>query len=253
MHGNIGRKDDTGNSPVSKTFRIISFPPESKKTEKSTLNKACLLLFMTVLLSSSCASSRYATYPGMDYAVASWYGTEFHGRPTSSGEIYNMYAFTCAHKEYPFGTRLKITSVSSRKSVDCMVNDRGPFVEGRDIDLSYAAAKEIDLVREGVGKVRIQPLGRDSSYVRQVRYASSEGPFTIQVGSFSESSNAYRLRKALELKYRNVYTTEAEMKGNVYYRVRVGKFASKDAVRKTARDLADEGYEVLITGYDERI
>ncbi|MFZ6016669.1 MAG: septal ring lytic transglycosylase RlpA family protein [Nitrospirota bacterium] len=71
--------------------------------------------------------------------MASWYVPDFHGRPTSSGELFNMYAFTCAHREHPFGTRLKVTSISNNKTVSCVINDRGPFVSGRDLDLSYAA------------------------------------------------------------------------------------------------------------------
>ncbi|MEW6676132.1 MAG: septal ring lytic transglycosylase RlpA family protein [Nitrospirota bacterium] len=71
--------------------------------------------------------------------MASWYGPDFHGRPTSSGELFNMYALTCAHREHPFGTRLKVTNISNNKTVSCVINDRGPFVSGRDLDLSYAA------------------------------------------------------------------------------------------------------------------
>lgn len=210
-----------------------------------------LVLLLTVFL-ASCAPARYETYPEPGYAIASWYGPDFHGRPTSSGELFNMYALTCAHREHPFGTRLKVTNISNNRAVNCLVNDRGPFVSGRDLDLSYAAAREIGLIGPGTGKVRIEYLGRDTQYIREVRYSSDRGPFTIQVGSFKELSNATRLKTALELKYSKVYITETEIDGIRYYRVRIGKFNIKDDAFRLAKNLADEGYSVLITHYDER-
>ncbi|OGW40332.1 MAG: hypothetical protein A2Y97_10400 [Nitrospirae bacterium RBG_13_39_12] len=209
----------------------------------------CLLLFLL----ASCATFSYEKYPEHDYAVASWYGSDFQGKPTSSGEIFNMYALTCAHKEYPFGTRLKVTNISNKKSVSCLVNDRGPFVEGRDIDLSYAAAKEIGLIGHGVCDVTIEYLGRDTSYVKEVKYLSDSGVFTIQVGSFSDRLNAVRMKAALEFKYSNVFINEVEINGKQYYRVRIGKFYKRDDAYQLAETLADEGYEVLITSYDENI
>jgi rare lipoprotein A len=211
-----------------------------------------LLLVLLVLL-VSCAPTRYETYTGSGYGVASWYGPEFQGRPTSSGEIFDMNALTCAHKEYPFGTKLRVTNISNNKSIYCLVNDRGPFVEGRDIDLSYAAAKEIGLIGQGTSKVWIEYMGRDTSYIKQVRDFSTRGTFTIQIGSFREPSNAERLKMALDLKYSNVYITEVEINGDTYYRVRIGRFYVKDEVYHLAETLADEGYDTLITNYDEKI
>ncbi|MDH5202638.1 MAG: septal ring lytic transglycosylase RlpA family protein [Nitrospirota bacterium] len=202
----------------------------------------------------SCAPARYETYPKATYAVASWYGPDFHGKPTSSGEIFNMYALTCAHRDYPFGTNLTVTNLTNNKSVNCIVNDRGPFVAERDLDLSYGAAKEIGLIGPGTVKVRIEYAGRDTQYVREVKYIQGRrGPFTIQIGSFKELPNASRLKMALELKYSKVYITEAEIDGSRYYRVRIGKFPAKEEASRYAKTLADEGYSVLITGYDETI
>jgi rare lipoprotein A len=87
--------------------------------------------------------------------VASWYGVPYHGRQTASGEIYNMYAYTAAHRWYPFGTKLK---VCHRSCVVVRVNDRGPFVNGREIDLSQAAAEAIGLKSQGIGEVTITPI-----------------------------------------------------------------------------------------------
>ena len=133
-----------------------------------------------------------------------------------------------------------------------MVNDRGPFVKGRDIDLSYAAAHEIGLTGVGVGEVMIENEGRDTGYVKVVRYQADGGTATIQVGSFKDFANAKRLQKALELEYSLVYISEAYIEGDKYYRVRVGKFSDCDQVNDLAKTLADEGYDVLITTYDEK-
>jgi len=164
-----------------------------------------------------------------------------------------MYKLTCAHKAYPFGTRLRVTNISNNKSVICVVNDRGPFVKGRDIDLSYAAAHEIGLTGVGVGEVMIESEGRDTSYIKVVKYQTDIGTTTIQVGSFREFSNAKRLQIALELEYTDVYIMEASLEGDRYYRVRIGKFTDCDQVDDLAKTLADEGYDVLITRYDEKI
>lgn len=206
------------------------------------------LLLIIIFIFASCAPVRYESYPKVTYAVASWYGPDFHGRPTSSGELFNMYEFTCAHRDYPFGTRLKVTNISNNKSVNCTVNDRGPFVPERDLDLSYAAAKEIGLIVPGTGKVRIEHTGRDTSYIKEVKYLPSiRGPFTVQVGSFKEISNAMRLKMAIELKYNKTYIAVAEIDGKRYYRVRIGEFGKKEEAYRLAKTLANEGYSVLIT------
>src|SRR3972149_4266824 len=205
------------------------------------------IITISFFMSSSCASARYETGAKPRYVVASWYGPDFHGRPTASGEIYDMNAFTCAHREYPFGTKLKITYLSTAKTTSCLVNDRGPFIDGRDIDLSYAAAKDLGLIPAGTGAVRIEYMGRDNSYIREVRDISSTDLVTIQVGSFKDLTNATRLKIALELKYDKIYITEADIKGNRYYRVRVGTFRIRGEALRFANVLADEGYDTLIT------
>ncbi len=225
-----------------KKFHCVSISPVQKNSNRYIL----LFVFLTL---TSCATFRYES----GYAIASWYGPDFHGKPTSSGEIFDMNALTCAHREYPFGTNLKVTNISNNKTVSCLVNDRGPFIEGRDLDLSYAAAKEIDLIGTGTCEVRIEYVGRDTSYIKEVGYFSSTGPFTIQVGSFREFSNAIRLKTGLELKYSSVYITEAEIDGNKFYRVRIGRFQIRDEVHDLAKTLADEGYGVFITSCDENI
>jgi len=218
----------------------------------TSLVTGCLLL-IAALAFASCTSSRLETYQEPRAAVASWYGSEFHGRPTASGERFDMYGLTCAHRELPFGTVLQVTNVSNNKTVRCVVNDRGPFVSGRDIDLSYAAAREIGLISPGTGNVRIGYLGRDLGYVKEVRYISSSGPYTIQIGSFRELDNALHLKSGLDLKYKGVYIVEAFIHNATYYRIRVGKFQKREEAFSLARTLAEEGYSPLIMHYDEHV
>jgi rare lipoprotein A len=117
----------------------------------------CLLA--VIVASTACSpAGRASVRPGHDawLAVASWYGPKYHGRRTANGEVYDMNGLSAAHRTLPFGTKLRVTSLSSRRSVVVRVNDRGPFIDGRDLDLSYGAAKEIGLVHEGVAKVKIE-------------------------------------------------------------------------------------------------
>jgi rare lipoprotein A len=213
-------------------------------------SRKCVCAFIVAAFMLSSCSTPYK--PSSGYSIASWYGAEFHGRPTASGEIYDMNAYTCAHKEYPFGTRLKVTSTVNDKSVNCIVNDRGPFVDGRDLDLSYAAAKDMGLLGSGTGTVRIDKLDRDSSYIKEVKYVSDSGPFTIQVGSFRDESNATRLKTGLDLKYSKVYISKTDINGEKFFRVRIGEFQESGEVKKVAAGLAEEGYSVFVTRYDEK-
>ncbi len=218
-----------------------------------TLNKSTkhiLIILLTILL-ASCASlppPEYRRPPSEGYITASWYGQDFHGRPTSSGERYDMYGLTAAHKEMDFGTRLRVTNPDNDKSVVVIVNDRGPFISGRDLDLSYGAAREIDHIGKGVGLVKIEYLGRDMRYVKRMPFDpfASSSSLTIQVGAFAESSNADRLKRGLEFKYDNVYITTALVNGQKFYRVRIGEFSDYNNAYSLAEKLSDEGYSTLI-------
>jgi len=92
--------------------------------------------------------------------IASWYGPNFHGRRTASGEIYNMYDYTAAHKTLPLGTYVRVINLENGKSVVVRINDRGPFVKNRIIDLSYAAAKKIDMIDKGTARVKLQIISK---------------------------------------------------------------------------------------------
>lgn len=218
------------------------------------------LLFSCLLIIVSCAAPRFERTGipesgGEGYTVASWYGPDFHGRPTASGEIFDMHELTCAHRELPFGTKVRVTSLSTNLSTVCTVNDRGPFVGGRGIDLSYASAKEIGLIGPGTGRVLLETQGRDASYIRPVKVSVSggNGPFAIQVGSFTDAINAIRLKKGLGLKFDNVYIQEAEVRGGIFYRVRIGNFGQFEKAFSLAEDLGREGYPAIVLRADVRI
>ena len=120
-----------------------------------------LLILLCIILLSSCASTPHVNNSPeqrSNYVVASWYGKQFNGKLTASGKRFNMYAMTCAHKTLKFGTKLRVTNPDNNKSVIVTVNDRGQFIRGRDLDLSYGAAKKIDIVKKGVARVKMEHI-----------------------------------------------------------------------------------------------
>ncbi|HZT31004.1 MAG TPA: septal ring lytic transglycosylase RlpA family protein [Bryobacteraceae bacterium] len=125
--------------------------------------------------------------------IASWYGHPYHGRPAANGEIYDMEKLTAAHRTLPLGTWVRVESLENHKTVDVRINDRGPFHEGRVIDLSHAAAKAIDMIGPGTARVRLEVISLPA--------AAGPALFAVQVGAFRDKSNAERLRHEMEVKY----------------------------------------------------
>lgn len=182
----------------------------------------------------------------VQYGVASWYGGKFHGNPTASGEIYDMFQLTAAHRTLPLGTYVMVTNLKNDRSVEVKINDRGPFVRGRIIDLSYAAARAVDMVEKGTTRVRVEILGQRTVVVRSNKRGFGRG-FTIQVGSFSDKENAVRLSKTLGGEVRDVYISVFETPETRYYRVRVGHFNTRETAYGMAVKLANMGYSVMIS------
>lgn len=127
------------------------------------MDKKNIGIFITVCFAitlaglASCASAPALAF-GTQEGLASYYSTEFHGKKTSSGDVFDKNAFTAAHRSFPFGSRVIVTNLTNGKQVEVTINDRGPVKPERIIDLSLAAAKEIDLVRSGLARVRIEVL-----------------------------------------------------------------------------------------------
>ncbi len=126
--------------------------------------------------------------------MASWYGHPYHGRAAANGEIYDMEKLTAAHRTLPFGTQVRVTNLGNSKSVDVRIIDRGPFVGGRIIDLSHAAAEMIGMVGAGVAQVRLEILASPEASIQENWYA-------VQAGAFREKERAERLRTSLEREY----------------------------------------------------
>jgi len=183
--------------------------------------------------------------------VASWYGKDFHGKPTASGEIYNMYDMTAAHKTLPLGTVVMVTNLENNRSVRVTINDRGPFVKNRIIDLSYAAAKAIGMVGPGTAEVMIEVLKTPEAGKTRAPSPSYTGPYTLQVASFINKDNADKLAARLQTLVDNVYIVIYETGETIYYRVRVGVFDSRESATEAGEKLTKHGYSVIITKYEE--
>ncbi len=174
---------------------------------------------------------------------ASWYGVPFHGRHASNGEIYDMYKLTAAHRTLPFETMVRVTNLNNGKTTVVRITDRGPFVDNRIIDLSLAAAREVDSVGPGVVPARVEVLGGVDP---------TAGFFTVQVGAFRERANAERLRERLSASYSPIFIQQYDSPDGVFYRVRVGRISGEDAAHQFGGQLHDlEGFTPLVTRLDE--
>ncbi len=178
---------------------------------------------------------------GVETGIASWYGPKFHGRPTSSREIYNMNDMTAAHPSLPFGTSVMVTNLDNERTAVVRINDRGPFVGGRIIDLSYAAARVLDMVGPGTARVRLEVLkGYPTAGA-----APAAGRWSVQVGAFAIQENAFALKRMLEARYDGIFVLTFRTPNRTYYRVRVAA-KDKEAALGVARRLADEGFPVIL-------
>jgi peptidoglycan lytic transglycosylase len=175
--------------------------------------------------------SRQGALPGQftEEGMASWYGAPFDGRRTSDGEIYNMREFTAAHRTLPFNAVVRVTNLSNGRHVDVRINDRGPFVANRIIDLSYSAAEAIGMVGPGTARVHLDLIGGPDPNV---------GFFGVQVGAFQVQQNARRLQERLNAHYAPVSVAEFNSANGVFYRVRAGRLPSEAAARELANEIA---------------
>jgi len=169
--------------------------------------------------------------------MASWYGGKFHGRKTANGEIYNMHGLTAAHRSLPFGTYLKVTHQISGKSVEVKINDRGPFVRGRFLDLSYGAAKELEMVETGVAPVVVESFHPKRNKGQSNLFGQN---FSVQVASFRSHRSAEHLKKRLQKWYNPVVVKSFEGHQGKFFRVRVGKFKTVQEAQRVAERLSQQ-------------
>lgn len=165
---------------------------------------------------------------------ASWYGNKFHGRKTASGEIYDMEKFTAAHRTLPLGTFVKVKRTDGKgESAVVKVNDRGPFVDNRVIDLSRAAARQLDMLDEGVAPVVITALGEEilrskpDEITLRPRFDYDKGAFSVQVGAFTVRENALRLVHRMKDEHGTADLSLFEYGDESFFRVRVGRFTTR--------------------------
>jgi rare lipoprotein A len=210
--------------------------------------------------------------------IASWYGPGFHGRQTASGEIYDQYALTAAHQTLPHGTRLRVTNLANEREVIVRINDRGPFVDDRIIDLSYTAARQLDMIGPGTVAVRLEVLDRHvaaavaappppprrsapiavaaprAEPVRSVAAAAappadplpSARRFRVQAGTYADYDRARRTQRTLAQAVGRAHLALIDAPEARYYQVRVGPFASPDDAAAAARRIVELGYPALV-------
>ena len=192
-------------------------------------------LAVLALLAGGCAGTNRpaATPPDLaEVGEASWYGIEERGRPTASGEPMDPGALTAAHRTLPFGTIVEVRNVETGAAVQVRINDRGPFVRSRVIDLSHEAARRLGILREGVAQVRLT-----------VANLPPRTPFTVQVAAFGRRQAAERFSEKLRADgYSGVEITP----GDGVHRVRVGRFMKRSDAELTARALKGNGYDALV-------
>ncbi len=171
--------------------------------------------------------------------TASWYGKKFHGRRTSNGEKYDMYAMSAAHKTLPLPSYVRVQNLDNNRSVIVRVNDRGPFLHNRLIDLSYAAAYRLDIIRTGTGRVEVTAITSGQTYPDQVKTNNTGnigGKIYLQVGAFSSQENANNLSSSLQARLdQTVFVQEGRIESGTIYRVRIGPMADLE----TGQALAD--------------
>jgi rare lipoprotein A len=191
------------------------------------------------------AIERQPAIPGeyVEEGVASWYGIPFQGRRTSNGEIYDMHEFTAAHRTLPFNAVVRVTNLRNGKQTEVRINDRGPFVANRVIDLSLSAAQAVEMVGTGTAPVRLEVISGPNPQV---------GFFGVQVGAFLVQENAERLKSQLALRYLPVSIATYDSPNGLFYRVRVGRESSEEAAQQLAERLkTDEQLTTFVVRLDE--
>jgi len=237
-----------------------------------------LLALLPLAVLSACTSARRAPAPKViERGIASWYGPDFHGRTTASGERYDMYAMTAAHRTLPFGTVLEVRNLDNGKSCRVRVNDRGPFVRGRVVDLSLAAARAIDMVGPGTARVELAVVSAalpvplpplEPAPVVAAAPAVTPEPvpveapapapvpepivvevpvpdaplYTVQVGAFRERERAMTQRDLLAARFDDVVVRS----DGTWNRVQVGTFEDRSAADRRRRELERLGWTALV-------
>lgn len=214
-----------------------SLPPSSKPKTSTPSKKGGTYRPYTIF-----GQTYYPLESADGYAetgMASWYGPNFHGKKTANGEVYNMYQMTAAHRILPMHTKVIVENLENGRSAQVRINDRGPFVNNRIIDLSYAAADRLGVLGPGTARVHVRTLaGQTIEYI---------GPFYVQYGAFVVQDNARRLRQQLVNRgFSGTRITQGELNGVVYWRVQIGAFSSLSEAEKMRSQFARESPDCFV-------
>jgi rare lipoprotein A len=181
---------------------------------------------------------------GPETGIASWYGHPYHGRPAANGELYDMEQMTAAHRTLPFGTWVRVTNLANSKTVDVRITDRGPFIDGRIIDLSHAAARTVDLIGPGTARVRIEIISAPTAAA-----AATDELYAIQIGAFQDRTRANRLRESMEQQFGSARMVLREGRPNVW-RVLVGAAHNVDDANRLAEQVRARVGEAFVVRLD---
>ncbi len=207
----------------------------------SAVRGRAVLLALALAGAVTACRSGPASDPGRGWSQrghASWYGKPFHGRQTASGEIYDMHELTAAHKKLPFHSVVEVRNLDNGRTVRVRITDRGPFVKGRIIDLSYAAAREIDMIGSGIAPVEIRLVSRTP------RHPAADLLFTVQIGAFRDR----RYAEELAGRVADGLSARVETEGG-WHRVRVGEFQREEAARRVRDQLHRAGHRAIVVRY----
>ncbi len=215
---------------------------DAHASARRTAAVPALAVLAALLLATGCRSARPPVgRPGeVQRGVASWYGPAFDGRLTACGEIYDMNGLTAAHPSLAFGTRVEVVNLDNGRRVVVRINDRGPYVDGRIVDLSYGAARQLGMVGPGTARVELRVLpGRAApppvSLAADTRY-------TVQVGAFRDAGRADELRSRLAARYPDAVVRS----DGGWHRVQVGDYDWRRKAESLRRELRRAGYPALV-------
>lgn len=201
-----------------------------------------------LLVTSSCGVVRRSSPPKaaeegaiIGSGIASWYGPNFHGKLTANGERYNMNDFTAAHKTLPFNTVVRVDNVENGKSVVVRINDRGPYVANRIIDLSRKAAQQIDMIGNGTASVRLMVV-REGDRAVDIQNISSEETFTIQLAAFESESEAIARSKQIE----GSRVEKVILNNRTIYRVYYGSYSTPEEAQSALNKLKQNGIDGFV-------
>ena len=207
-----------------------------------------LLTFAIAMFAASCGpkKAKIAKPPKIgstESDIASWYGHPYHGRRAANGEVYDMDKLTAAHRTYPFETWIRVTNLSNDRTVDVRIQDRGPFIRGRIIDLSRAAAREIELLGPGITKVKLTVIAPPKNVPKQQEL------FAIQAGAFRERARAVALQDQMKLRFGSARIVERSGEPPMY-RVLVGEYETEEQAEVDAAQLRGGGAAGMVVRLD---